>query len=121
MARRTSQKYNCEEMVKIIEDYVDACLRKKKVPILKEVTVKMHWNYHWVMMLREKEGYEDFKEALDRLIDCKEYMVERLGQDGKIERTMAVFTLKQLGWTDNNAVNVNTSVDGLKIKLVTAE
>lgn len=121
MARPATGKYDCDKMVAIIEDYVETCLKKKKVPILKEVTVKMHWNYHWVMMLREKEGYEELKESLDRLIDCKEFMLERLGQDGKIERTMAVFTLKQLGWTDNNAVSVNAGVDGLKIKLVTAE
>ena len=121
MARPATGKYECKKMVQVLEDYIETCLRKKKVPILKEVTVKMHWNYHWVMMLRDKEGYEPLKETLDRLMDCKEFMVERLGQDGKIEKTMAVFTLKQLGWTDNNSVDVNASCEGLKIKLVSAE
>ena len=121
MARPKTGKYDIDKMIEIINDYVDDCIRKKRVPILKEVTVKAGWNYHWVMMLQNKEENKELRETIERLLDCKEWLLERLGHEGKIEKTMAVFSLKQLGWSDSQAVEVNSGETGLKIKLVKAE
>lgn len=121
MARPRTGKYEPEQMVEIIEDYLQVCLKKKRVPIFKEICVKAGWNYNVVQQKRALPGYEALDEEMQRLINAKEFMLERLGLEGKIEKTMAVFSLKQLGWKDNNNIDVNTNVDGLKIKLVTAE
>ena len=73
------------------------------------------------MMLQNKEENKELRETIERLLDCKEWLLERLGREGKIEKTMAVFSLKQLGWSDSQAVEVNSGETGLKIKLVKAE
>lgn len=122
MARPVSGKYVQDEMVDKLNDYTDTCIRKKKVPILKEVVVKMGWNYDYVMTLERKEGWEELREAINRLVNTKEYMLERLALDGKITNTMAVFSLKQLGWKDQQTMDVQSSNSkAIKITLVKAE
>lgn len=122
MARTKTEKYDCEKMCEIIEDYLQHCISHKKVPVFKEITVKQKWNYSYVWQLKDKEGYEDLKETIQRLIDAKEWMLESLGLTGKIDRTMAVFSLKQLGWKDNQIVDIGeNAANNLKIKLVVAE
>lgn len=121
MARPATGKYEPDKMVEIIEDYLQTCLKKKKVPIFKECCVKAGWNSNVVHQKRALPEYKSVDEEIQRLMDCKEYMLERLGLEGKVEKTMAVFSLKQLGWTDSSAVDVNANCEGLKIKLVTAE
>lgn len=122
MARPVSGKYVQGEMVDKLNDYTDTCIKKKKVPILKEVVVKMNWNYDYVMTLERKEGWEELREAINRLVNTKEYMLERLALDGKITNTMAVFSLKQLGWKDQQTMDVQSSNNkALKITLVKAE
>lgn len=122
MARPVSGKYVQGEMVDKLNDYTDTCIRKKKVPILKEVVVKMGWNYDYVMTLERKEGWEELREAINRLVNTKEYMLERLALDGKITNTMAVFSLKQLGWKDQQTMDVQSSNSkAIKITLVKAE
>lgn len=122
MARPVSGKYVQEEMCERLNDYTDTCIRKKKVPILKEVVVKMGWNYDTVMGLERKEGWEQLSEAINRLVNTKEYMLERLALDGKITNTMAVFSLKQLGWKDQQTMDVQSSNNkAIKITLVKAE
>lgn len=122
MARPVSGKYVQGEMVDKLNDYTDTCIRKKKVPILKEVVVKMNWNYDYVMTLERKEGWEELREAINRLVNTKEYMLERLALDGKITNTMAVFSLKQLGWKDQQTMDVQSSNSkAIKITLVKAE
>ena len=122
MARPVSGKYVQGEMVDKLNDYTDTCIKKKKVPILKEVVVKMNWNYDYVMTLERKEGWEELMEAINRLVNTKEYMLERLALDGKITNTMAVFSLKQLGWKDQQTMDGQSSNNkAIKITLVKAE
>lgn len=122
MARPVSGKYVQEEMCMKLDSYTDTCIRKKKVPILKEVVVKMGWNYDTVMGLERKEGWEQLRESISRLVNTKEYMLERLALDGKITNTMAVFSLKQLGWKDQQTMDVQSSNGkAIKITLVKAE
>lgn len=46
-------------------------------------------------------------------------MLERLGLKGKINSTLAVFSLKQLGWRDQQQVDVGTDTKkSIKITLV---
>ena len=44
--------------------------------------------------------YDEFSTLRKECIDKKEARLERGGLDGKVDKTMAIFSLKQLGWSD---------------------
>ena len=44
--------------------------------------------------------YEEFSTLSKKLIDKKEAQLERKGLYGEVEKSMAIFSLKQLGWRD---------------------
>lgn len=122
MARPASGKYDCDTMCQKINEYTDLCMKKKVVPILKECTVKCGWCYDRVMLLRGKEEYAELDSCINRLICVKEYMLERLALNGRVDKTMAIFSLKQLGWKDQQVVDVGEgTVNALKIVLKVAE
>lgn len=124
MGRQKTDKYDIETMCRILEEYTDNCIQRKIVPILKEVTVKNHWNYHYVTTLklkREEAGDQRLSTCIKRLVDAKEYMLERKGLEGTIEKTMAIFSLKQLGWKDRQEVGLDEETrTALKINIINA-
>ena len=120
------RKYEVEDVCEKIYDYVELCMKKKKPPILKELTTHYKWNYvhvTQVMNARLKEqGDYRLDEAIAYLIDTKEWMLERLGLEGKIEKTMTVFSLKQLGWRDNHGIEFEGNENNaFKVTLKVAE
>jgi hypothetical protein len=116
------KKYDPDFMADEVISYLNECLRKKKVPIFKEVTVKEGWTYFYVERIRHDERYQRLDEAIQALMDAKEYMLERLGLDGKIDKTMAVFSLKQLGWKDQQSVELANQKDStLNVTIKVAE
>ena len=44
--------------------------------------------------------YDEFSTLIKKLIDKKESQLEKMGLYGEVEKTMAIFSLKQLGWRD---------------------
>ena len=126
MARPIStSKYDVDEICRALDSYTEQCLKQKEVPILKEVFVKKGWNYNYITITLNgrllEEGDERLETSIRNLIDAKEYMLERLGLKGKINTTLAVFSLKQLGWRDQQQVDTNTNDKKIKITLVKAE
>jgi hypothetical protein len=122
MSRAISKKYNPEYMAARVESYVNECLKKKEVPIFLEVVVKEKWNRVYAERLRGKEGYDDYAEAVDRLFAAKEYMLERLSLNGKKSTTQAIFSLKQLGWRDNQTIDFGGQKDNaLNVTIKIAE
>lgn len=109
--RGRPQKYNIEEMVDIICEYTDNTV----LPILKEVCYLNGWNFDTLMNLERQN--EDLNWAIKRLLQKKEVEVERGGLIGKYNQTMAVFTLKQLGWKDKQDIELNTSDNDLEVKI----
>ena len=126
MREHENGSYNVDEMVEKIYDYVDTCVSKKKPPIIKQLTTKYHWNYQYAVVnlparLREK-GDTRLYDAYQYLLDTKEWMLERLGLEGKIDKTICVFSLKQLGWRDNQDIVVGQNDDNnFRIVLQVAE
>ena len=55
--------------------------------------------------------YPEFSTLKKECIDKKEAQLERKGLAGDIDRTMAIFSLKQLGWSDRHAHEI-TGKDG---------
>lgn len=88
--------YDIDTMCEKIEDYLQEC----DIPVLKECCLINGWNYEYVQQLRNKEGNEKLYRAIRRILDYKEVELEKGALTGKLEKTMAIFSLKQLGWRD---------------------
>lgn len=127
MARPIStSKYTIEELVETIDNYVDTCIKKKQVPILKEIFVKKYWDYNYVTQtLKNRQldaGDNRLELSIRHCIDAKEYMLERLSEKGMIDKTVAIFSLKQLGWKDQQIIDIGENAqNNLKITLKVAE
>ena len=50
--------------------------------------------------------YKEFSTLVKKLFDKKESQLEKLGAFNMINNTMAVFSLKQLGWRDKQDINI---------------
>jgi len=86
--------------VESLDEYIDS----HKIPILKEwcVANKVPANHIY--------DYEGFSESIKRCIDKKEAGLERGALNGEINNTMAIFSLKQLGWSDKREIEHSGSV-----------
>ena len=106
--KKYTNKY-ITELAKRLEGYID----KTDVPILKEFAHTSHISSQRLYEF-EKEN-EEFSEAIKRLRDKKEAQLEKLGLLNVINPTMAIFSLKQMGWKDRKEIahegelNVTTS------------
>lgn len=83
-----------DNLIQDINEYADTT----DFPILKELCYLKNYNYDTVMKYQKQN--EDIKAAVKRLLYKKEAYLEREGLKGTINPTMAVFSLKQLGWRD---------------------
>lgn len=123
MPRKGESRYDVDEICNALDSYTAHCVKQKEVPILKEVFVKKGWSYDYVCKILNGRLLEANDDRLDtsikNLVYAKEYMLERLGLKGKINSTLAVFSLKQLGWRDQQQVDVGASNNkSIKITLV---
>ena len=123
MPRKGESRYDVDKICNALDSYTAHCVKQKEVPILKEVFVKKGWSYEYVCKILNGKLLEQGDQRLDtsrrNLVNAKGYMLERLGLKGKINSTLAVFSLKQLGWRDQQQVDVGTSNNkSIKITLV---
>ena len=92
-------KYTAElqaELAASLNDYVE----RTEIPILKEWCVI---NGNLSKYIYELPGLSD---AIKRCIEKKESQLERKALSGEINVTMAIFSLKQLGWTDRRDIDM---------------
>lgn len=69
------------------------------IPIVAEFAAR-----HGMHKTTMKDWGDEAEMLIARCISKKEAGLERLGLDGSVNTTMAVFSLKQLGWTDKQDV-----------------
>jgi hypothetical protein len=97
------------ELAKRLEGYID----ETDVPILKEFAHMSHISSQRLYDFEKVN--EEFSEAIKRLRDKKEAQLEKLGLLNVLNPTMAIFSLKQMGWKDRKEIahegelNVTTS------------
>ena len=79
-----------EEILEMLEDYID----NTDIPIIAE--------FAYINFIPRQKLYEfsELNDAIKRLIDKKESQLEIKGLKNQINATMAIFSLKQLGWKD---------------------
>ena len=100
-------------MVDIIERYTD----DTEIPILKEVAYQNYWNYDTIMKYQRVN--ENLMQSIKRLLYKKEAQLERKGLNKEIDRTVAIFSLKQLGWKDRQEISFEEEqADEIDIKII---
>lgn len=89
-----------EEIRQSLEQYID----NTEIPILAEFAYMNH--------IRRQALYEheELSDTLKRLIDKKEAQLERLFLFTNSKQTMAIFSLKQLGWSDKSKEEENNDI-----------
>lgn len=84
------------ELLKAFEAYIDAT----EIPIIAEFSYKNGFGKHVLYQ------YEEFSDALKKCTSKKEAALERKALEESCNITMAIFSLKQLGWSDRNDLTV---------------
>ncbi len=87
------RKYTKEYLAEIIEK-LDHYIDETPIPVVAEFA------YQNKIPRQALYRYEELSDTIKRLIDKKEAQLERLALKGEINQSMAIFSLKQLGWTD---------------------
>lgn len=103
MAKKNSEEKNKEILGKL-EKYIE----QTDIPILAE--------FCYLNDIRRTFLYENqlMSNAIKKLIEKKESQLERKALNKEIDKTMAIFSLKQLGWKDIQEVNHSGGVTILK-------
>lgn len=108
--------YDIDKMCEKIDAYTDSFIgQEKKFPILKDCTFANGWDYDYVITLQRK--HDKLKRSIKRLLALKEVALESLGSTGAIDKTMAIFSLKQLGWRDKVDIEVSKPKDDVADEL----
>jgi len=84
------KKYTDVQLIDMLEKYT----KKTDIPILSEFAHLNNINRSYLYSL------DPLKDTIKKLIDKKEAQLERKALDKEINVTMAIFSLKQLGWKD---------------------
>ena len=83
-----------EEIRLAMEEYIDLT----DIPIVAEFAYQNRVERR--KLYEFAENNDEFNHTIKRLIDKKEAQLERLALTKEIQHTMAIFSLKQLGWRD---------------------
>ena len=93
MAGGRPKKYSKEKIKNIIE-LLDEYIKNTDIPILAEFA------YTNELSRESIYDYEEFSTLRKRCIAKKEAQLERMALKGDVNTTMAIFSLKQIGWSD---------------------
>ena len=83
-----------DEQVEQIRQSMQEYINQTPIPILAEFAY-LHNIPRYTLY-----DYDEFSTLIKRMIDKKEAQLERKCLNGEIDKTMAIFSLKQLGWKD---------------------
>jgi hypothetical protein len=90
-----------EALDQALRDYID----QTDIPILAEFAFQNHVDRSNLYK------YEELVPTIKALVAKKEAGLERLMLSGKIPAAGCIFSLKQLGWKDNQSVELTGGVD----------
>ncbi len=97
--RKYSKKF-LTNLAKEFEKYIE----ETDIPIIAEFA------YQCGLYSQFFYDHEEFSDLLKRLTTKKKAQLEKLALEGKVNVTMAIFSLKQLGWTDKKNVDIEGSL-----------
>jgi hypothetical protein len=108
MAGGRPRTYNDQAVAEIaanLRRYID----ETDIPILAEFAYQNH------IPRTVFYDYPEFSTLAKELIDKKEAQLERKGLAGEINKAMAIFSLKQLGWSDRQQLEHSGGTEPVKI------
>jgi len=98
-------------LLELFEEYID----KTDIPIIAEFAANSK------IYKQRLYEWEEFADSIKRAISKKEASLERGALDNKINVTMAIFSLKQLGWKDKQEIDHQQSGEWLlTVKIIDA-
>ena len=92
-------KVNIEDLISDVDEYIQSA----NPPIVAEYAIMHGITRQYLYELakkKEDEGDPALSDTIKKIVDSKAIMLERNGLLGKYQPTMAIFSLKQLGWKD---------------------
>lgn len=108
MARPTGRTEKYENIAEMLEQYVD----EAEIPVLAEFAYKNNLTREYLYTLSKTD--QRLFNAIKKCTTKKEAVLEIGTLMGKYEKTMAIFSLKQLGWSDHvEQEHDNSKVDDL--------
>ena len=87
-------KVNIEYLINGVDDY----LKKSNPPIVAEYAHQHGITRQYIYELAKKD--EQLSDAIKKISEAKEVMLEKKALKGQYNASMAIFSLKQLGWKD---------------------
>lgn len=92
------QKVTDKQLIKGAKEYLDWCKEKDTFPIIKEFALRMGISYN--RLVERCQESEELSNAIKAIGDTKQIVLERGAMTGKYHPSMAIFSLKQMGWRD---------------------
>jgi len=86
-----------DEVIRLMDDYTE----NTAVPILAEVAYQNHFSKPTLYDIPE------LSDPIKRLLTKKESQLEKGALAGQVNATMAIFSLKQMGWRDKQEVEMS--------------
>jgi len=102
--KKYTKKY-LKEIAILIDEYTD----KSAIPILAECAGNLD---HHRQFFYEHDDCPEFLDAVKRLLTKKEARLEIGGLSGKLNVSMAIFSLKQMGWSDKHDHTIHADPEG---------
>ncbi|HNX81723.1 MAG TPA: hypothetical protein PKL77_06210 [Candidatus Omnitrophota bacterium] len=103
-----------EDLIREICDKLEEYIENTDIPIVAKFAAMNHVCKQRLYDFAKK--YDWFGDTMKKCIDKKESSLEELALYNKINVSMAIFSLKQLGWTDKSQTEI-TGKDGGAIKI----
>lgn len=104
MPRGREPKVDVKAMLADVDNYIETA----NPPIVAEFAHKhgitRSYLYHLADKLDEEKGCKDLKHAIKRISEAKEIMLEKKCLEGEYNSSMSIFSLKQLGWKDQQQI-----------------
>lgn len=91
------RKHNRKKLLKALLAYIDG----EDVPVIAEFAYQQ--GLHRQQVYEIAEGCPELSDAIKRCISKKEARLEKGALAGELNPSMAIFSLKQLGWKDTQA------------------
>ena len=92
------RKHNRKKLLQALLLYIES----EDVPVIAEFAYQQ--GLHRQQMYELAEGFPELSDAIKRCISKKEAQLEKGALVGKLNPSMAIFSLKQLGWKDTKAL-----------------
>jgi hypothetical protein len=102
-------KVNIEDLINDVDEYIQSA----NPPIVAEYAIMHGITRQYLYELAKKEegeGDSRLSDTIKKIVDSKAIMLERNGLLGKYQPTMAIFSLKQLGWKDKPDIEDDTDM-----------